>query len=138
MQKATFSGRYENLEKISELVVQAASAAGFDDSTVYQVQLAVDEACTNIIEHAYGGENQGSIRLEIEETPAELTFRLFDLGKPFDPALVREPNLKLPLEEIEPRGVGLYLMRKMMDEVRFEFSPEKGNKLVMVKRKPAG
>ncbi len=135
METVTFPGKFESLEAISLYVTRAARSAGLDDSAVYQVQLAVDEACSNIIDHAYRGSGQGEIELAITDSNQALTITLRDHGQPFDPRLAAEPDLSQPIEKLEPRGVGLYLMRKMMDEVRFEFSPVNGNVLTMVKRK---
>ena len=134
MQTATFPGRYENLQKIGEWVEKAAIEAGLDDSAVYAVQLAVDEAATNIIEHAYGAEGVGDIHCTAEITDHGLTVTLRDNGRPFQPEEVPAPNLNRPIEEIEPHGLGLFLMRKMMDEVDFEFTAQ-GNVLKMTKRR---
>jgi serine/threonine-protein kinase RsbW len=134
MEKITFPGQYENLAKIGELVEKAALKAGFDESAAYAIQLAVDEACSNIIEHAYGGEGVGDIQLSLQASDSELTITLRDQGRPFDPTLVPAPLLGRPIDEVEEHGLGLYLMGKMMDEVRFEFTPD-GNTLTMTKRK---
>lgn len=134
MPKQTFAGYYSNLEQICNFVVAAAQDAGLDDSAVYGVQLAVDEACTNIIEHGYGGEGKGEIECTCEVLSNGLKVVLKDHAEPFDPLDVPDPRRNLPLEEIRPRGLGLFLMRKMMDDVDFRFSP-KGNTLTMVKRR---
>lgn len=134
MQTVKFPGRYENLEQISRLVEQAAADAGLNESAAYAVQLAVDEAATNIIEHAYGGEGIGEIEITVQVNKNGLTVTLRDHGRPFDPGQIPDPNLSRPLEEIEPHGLGLFLMRKMMDEVQFEFTPQ-GNTVTMTKRK---
>ncbi len=128
-------GRYENLEKISEFVRQAAQKAGLDDFGVYQVQTAVDEACTNIIEHAYGKEGLGDIECTCEVKPDELTVVLRDWGKPFNPQKIRPPNLKAPLKKRNSHGLGLYFIQQWMDEIYFQFTGETGNLLTMVKRK---
>jgi serine/threonine-protein kinase RsbW len=135
METVTFPGNFESLEAISLYITQAARSAGLDDSAVYQVQLAVDEACSNIIDHAYGGSGHGDIEMTVNVTLQGLTIILRDHGKPFDPQNAPEPNLSLPIEQLEPRGVGLYLMRKMMDDVRFEFSPRNGNLVTMTKNR---
>jgi serine/threonine-protein kinase RsbW len=135
MTTAQFQGYYQNLSLIGDFVGQAAQEAGLDDTAIYAVQLAVDEACTNIIEHAYGGEGLGSIQITTIITDDGLKVVLKDTGKPFNPDLIPMPVTNLPLEEIQPRGIGLYLMRKMMDDVKFEFSNHSGNTLTMVKRK---
>jgi anti-sigma regulatory factor (Ser/Thr protein kinase) len=135
MPTVTFPGRLESLAKIREFVVAAAISAGFDDSEIYAVELAVDEACANIIEHAYGGEDQGNIQCTCRVKQGDLIIILRDQGKPFDPDQIPEPNIGAPLDELKEGGAGLYLMRKMMDEVEFDFKPEEGNILRMVKRK---
>jgi serine/threonine-protein kinase RsbW len=135
MRTLKFSGRLENLAKIRDFVVDAAKSAGFSDLEIYAVELAVDEACANIIEHAYGGEGVGDIQCTCQVNKDKLTITLRDSGKPFNPESVPEPNLNVPLEELQPGGAGLFLMRKMMDEVEFKFDPVKGNVLKLVKRK---
>jgi serine/threonine-protein kinase RsbW len=97
--------------------------------------MAVDEACTNIIEHAYGGEGRGDIECTCQIDSDGLTVRLCDHGRPFDPSSVPEPDINAGLEERREGGLGLFLIRKLMDEVHFEFTPESGNVLTMVKWK---
>lgn len=129
-----FPGRFESLPKIRDFIVNAAVNAGLDEPDVYAVELAVDEACSNIIEHAYGGEDIGDIHCTCKVANNDLIIILKDHGQPFEPESVPEPNFNAPLEELKPGGAGLYLMRKMMDEVQFKFTPKDGNTLVMVKR----
>ena len=135
METNTFPGRLESLEKISEFIQQVARSACFNDRDVYAVQLAVDEACTNIIEHAYQGEEVGDIVCMCDVEKDGLKVVLLDHAAPFDPQEVSEPELNLPLDEVKARGLGLFLMHKMMDDVKFETSPEGGNRLTMVKRR---
>lgn len=134
MPKRVFAGRLANLKEISIFVTQAAKEAGLDDSAVYAVQLAVDEAATNVIEHSYGGDDQGDIKITCQNVSNGFKIILVDHGKPFNPEKVKKPNINLPLEEIHPRGLGMYFMRQVMDEVIFEFSPKLGNKVTMIKR----
>jgi len=131
----TFPGRYESLASIGAWIHQAAEDAGFDPAAIYTIETAVDEACSNIIEHAYGGENLGEIECTCILERDALTIILHDKGKPFNPESVDAPNLTASLEEREDHGLGLYFMRQWMDEVRFEFNEKGGNTLVMMKRK---
>jgi serine/threonine-protein kinase RsbW len=127
-------GRFDRLEQISKFIEHAGLEAGLDDSAICRCQLAVDEACTNIIEHAYQGEGRGDIALRCEAGPGELTITIEDQGKRFDPNEVPEPQLNTSLEDMQVGGLGLYFMRQVMDAV--EFSYEDGsNKLVLVKRR---
>jgi anti-sigma regulatory factor (Ser/Thr protein kinase) len=135
MRTATFPGEYKSLKKISEFVVQAARQAGLNEHATYQVDLAVDEACCNIIDHAYGGEGLGEMTCSVEINSDRLTVIIKDHGRPFDPSKVPEPKLDAPLEQVKRRGAGFYLMRKIMDELHYEHIPEEGNVLVLVKKK---
>lgn len=134
-QTRVFPGRFDSLSKISGFVVDAAGAAGLDADAVYAVEMAVDEACTNIIEHAYGGEGQGDIECTCQINHNELTVTLRDYGCPFEPSDVPEPDIDAALEDRQEGGLGLYLIQKLMDEVHFEFTADFGNILTMVKRR---
>lgn len=116
------------------MIHEAAISARLDEQSCYQVETAVDEACTNIIEHAYGGENRGDIHIECSATPGVLIVQVKDNGSPFNPDLIDPPELDLSLEDRPDRGLGLFFIRRWMDSVMFEFSEEHGNVLTMVKR----
>jgi anti-sigma regulatory factor (Ser/Thr protein kinase) len=137
LQTLTFPGRFEGLAAISEFVTRAAMDAGLDARAIYAVQLAVDEACSNIIEHAYGGEGRGNIECTCRVNDVGLTIILRDRGRSFDPDLVSEPNECPELEDDDCTGggLGLYFMRQLMDAVDFTFTPGSGNQLTMVKRR---
>ena len=134
-QTTSFPGRFDSLAAIGEYVTRAAEAAGLDARSVEGVELAVDEACSNIIEHAYGGEGRGDIEVTYRIDGDGLTVLLRDYGSPFDPDGVAEPDLQAPLEERDAGGLGLHFMRQLMDQVRFEFTAGAGNVLTMVKRR---
>lgn len=129
-----FPGRYDSLEKISEFIKENAKSAGFDGFTTYTIETAVDEACSNIIEHAYGKENIGDIEISIQENPTNLTIIIKDHGKPFNPKSIPKPNLSKNLFERKSNGLGLYMMKQWMDEVQFEFV-NNSNILKLVKNK---
>jgi len=134
-QTTSFPGRFDSLAAIGEYVTRAAEAAGLDARSVEGVELAVDEACSNIIEHAYGGEGRGDIEVTYRIDGEGLTVVLRDYGRPFDPDRVPEPDLQAPLEDRDAGGLGLHFMRQLMDQVRFEFTAGAGNVLTMVKRR---
>ena len=134
MPTKTFPGRYNSLAEISDFVAKAAQDAGLDKKGVYAVKLAVDEACTNIIEHGYAGEGKGNIECSCDIGAEALTIKLRDWGDAFDPRGVPKPDFDVPLEKLEPRGAGLYFIHQLMDKVKFKFHPKNGNLLVMVKK----
>lgn len=88
----------------------------------YAVQLATQEICANIVDHAYQGQPDGRIGLTItwNPAPATLTIEIVDTGTPFDPDTVAPPDL----DEIQVRGYGLFLVRELMDEVRYRAHPD--------------
>jgi len=137
LRTATFPARFDSLAAVGEFVTHAAEDAGLDARAVYAVQLAVEEAGANIIEHAYAGEGRGDIECTCMVNSNGLTVILRDYGRPFDPMSVPEPDLCASLEDRKARGLGLYLIRQLMDKVRFEFTPDSGNVLTMVKCKEA-
>ena len=135
--RLTVPGRFECLAQIAEFVTQAAREAGLSDDDVFQVEMAVDEACSNIIEHAYA-EHGGDIQLECTTPqPGQLNVVIYDHGQPFDPAGIPQPRLgdTMSPDQLNEGGMGLYFMRKLMDEVRFEFRADQGNVLYMSKRR---
>ena len=99
-------------------------------TSVYNVQLAVHEACTNVVDHAYAGRTGGRIRvtLTLATAPGRLVVELHDTGRSFDPAGVAEPRLGEP----QVGGYGLFLVRQLMDEVSYEPRPD-GNRWRLVK-----
>lgn len=135
MPTVVFPGRYQSLSEIRDFVVNLAKKAEFNDRDIYALELAVDEACSNIIEHAYGGENRGDIELTCDLMDGGMMITIRDRGRPFNPELVPDPDLAKSLDQLEPGGAGLFLMRKMMDEVRFDFTKDHGNVLTMIKYK---
>ncbi|MBN1668420.1 MAG: ATP-binding protein [Anaerolineales bacterium] len=128
-----FPGRFDSLVPISDFIAQAAEQAGFDVHGIYAVRLAVDEACSNIIEHGYQGEERGKIECTYDVLADGLKITLRDQGRAFDPASIPDPDFDVALEDLEPRGAGLFLIRQIMDEVQFTFDNQLGNTLVMVK-----
>ena len=122
----------DQLAAVREFVAETGAELELDGCLVHDLQLAIDEACTNVIEHAYGGQG-GEIELSIEPADGGLRIVLRDWGTPFDPEAVPVPDVTAPLDQRRLGGLGLYLMRSIMDEVRFEFE-DKGNTLIMFKR----
>jgi anti-sigma regulatory factor (Ser/Thr protein kinase) len=128
-----FTCSLNNLEKICDYITHFANEAGLNETEVYAVQLAVDEAATNIVEHGYGVECPSRIDVTCEILEDGLKVVIYDDAAPFDPASVPEPEINVSLEDIKSRGLGVFFMRKMMDDVKYETSPDKGNTLTMIK-----
>ena len=135
MQSVQFSAKFEFLDEIREFVGDIARAGGFADKDIYNIQLAADEAASNIIEHAYEGVSDGLLELSCGVKGNTITIILVDHGESFDPSEIPLPDLKADLSERKIGGLGIFLMRKLMDEVHYEVKPNKNNVLTMTKRK---
>lgn len=132
--------RFSSLESVRKFFVQAAIESGLDQGDIDAVELSVDEAFSNIIEHAYGGESDEMIECSYIDESDQLKIVLKDCGKPFDPIHVPEPDLDASLEKRKVGGLGLYFMSKLMDELHFTFDKSPDGKkncniLTMVKYK---
>ena len=135
MNSLTFDADFQYLDDIRDFVGEAAHQVGFSEKEIYSIQLAADEASTNIIEHAYAGVENGRIEIDCNITGDDLKIVMRDRGKSFDPSSVPEPNVNADLSKRKIGGLGMYLMRQLMDEVHYETSSEMGNTLTMIKRK---
>ncbi len=103
------------------------------DRDVYAIQLAVDEACSNTIEHAYEGIFDGRIEISCESRKSNLHISICDWGKSFDPSQANDPALTDDLSARQIGGLGIFLMRKMMDKVQYHSVPGRENRLELVK-----
>lgn len=124
----------ENLVMIREFVNRVGEQSGLDEGEVAKLELAVDEACANVIEHAYGHNKteEVTIRATIDEN--EITIEVLDTGRGFDPASIDEEDVARLIQERKKGGLGLRLIRNLMDEVHYEIQPGKVNELRMVKK----
>lgn len=140
----TVPGRYKEIKRICEFVAAGAAAAGFDEDTIFHLELCCDEASTNIIEHAYGKEGAGSIVISYGVSGDRFTIELRDNGQAFDPSGVPAPPAEMlrnasdeeVARQLRIGGLGLHFIRNLMDEVHFTSDRRQGNRLVMVKKLP--
>lgn len=128
----------QNLALIREFVTRVGSQAGFDEAEVGQLELAVDEACANVIEHAYGDDKTKQVMIRAVFDEDTLRIHVIDTGQGFDPTTVPEQELKDLIAKRRTGGLGMRLIKTLMDEVHYEIEPGKKNELRMVKklRKP--
>jgi serine/threonine-protein kinase RsbW len=135
-------GRYKEIRKICEFVADGAAEAGFDEDTIFHLELCCDEATTNIIEHAYGEEGAGTISISYQTVGDAFRIILQDNGQAFDPTTIPPPpaitNLDESPEELTSQlrigGLGWHFIRNLMDEVHFTSDRQTGNTLIMAKK----
>ena len=124
----------ENLALIRDFVSIIGTQAGLNESEVGKLELAVDEACANVIEHAYGHDTTKEVIVRATFDDEALRIDVEDTGRGFDPASVPSSELERLVSERKSGGLGMRLMKSLMDEVRYEIEPGKKNELHMVKR----
>lgn len=126
---ARVASRACRLKLLRSIVREAAVIAELEEQETENVVLAVNEACMNIIQHAYNDSPDGEIRLSIYLKGESLLFRLEDDAPCTDPASVRPRDLA----EIKPGGLGVHFIERIMDEVTFIECKGRGNTLQLVK-----
>lgn len=132
----TFPARFDYLDEIRSFVGQGAERAGFSPRQVYAVQMAADEACSNIIEHGYAGQ-PGEIVIHLEWDGEQLRLVFQDHGRSFNMSKVPKPDVKAPLSKRKVGGLGIYLIHQLMDEVHYHPAATQ-NTLILVKRRESG
>jgi len=132
----TFPAKYSSLDLIRTFIEQAAQKANLTDKSVYAVQMAVDEACANIIDHAYGGEMADKeIKITCEIKKDNLVITLRDQGRSFNMDSLSSPDLSSPLSERQVGGLGVHLIRSLMDGIKYKSTREAGNTLTLIKKR---
>jgi serine/threonine-protein kinase RsbW len=125
--------RTDRLIAVREFVSDAAREFGFGEDDVSKISLAVDEACTNVIKHAYGFDSSKSLTISVVPGKNFLEILIRDNGKGFDPSKVSTPDMKEYLSHYRKGGLGVYLMKKLMDVVEYHLLPGEKNEVRLVK-----
>lgn len=136
MKKMTVKAGLDNLSRVLACVDEELETAGCSMKTQMQVDIAVEEMFVNIANYAYApGEGDADVCVETEETDGGKRIRitLADQGKPYDPLVQEEPDVSLPAEKRKIGGLGIFMARKNMDEMTYEYRDGR-NILTMFKR----
>ena len=131
--KLVINSRTENLSLIREFVQENAVETGMQSKSVNDMMLAVDEACTNIIKHAYKSYPEGKIILTIKVFPEKIIIKIKDYGNAFHPEVIHEPDIQEYYRQKKVGGLGMYLMKTLMDEVKYISIPGKYNQVMLTK-----
>ena len=126
-------GQVDNLEIIRNFISGVAKKVGFGDDDANKIELAVDEACTNVIEHAYRDNDEQNIDIAIKLDYQKFTVVVTDKGRSFNFKQVEMPDMDTYLAELRVGGLGIYLMKTLMDEVDYQSKPGGKNEVRMVK-----
>lgn len=122
----------EHLAEVRDFVATHAQKTGLSPKEISEIKLAVDEAYTNIIKHAYKNSPEKKVNIEIGSNSKQLWISLIDEGAGFDPTTYSEPDIMKRIKEKKRGGMGVYLIKKLMDQVQYS---RKGrlNEIRMVK-----
>ena len=123
----------ENLQMIREFVLKIAFKAGFNEETQEQIALAVDEACTNVIKHAHHHDARRLMDIQIQTDMNKMRITITDKGSGFDVTKLKDPDLEKYIKESKHGGLGIYLIKTLMDEVNYEFNPGVKNQVQLTK-----
>lgn len=129
----TVKSSTDNLAEIRNFVEEVAFESGFSDEVVHKISLSVDEACTNVIKHAYKYSPEREISINTKFSNDKFTITITDSGDKFDPTLVPEPNLEEYHKQKKVGGLGMFLMKKLMDEVKYNTLSGNKNQVILVK-----
>lgn len=125
----------ENLAMIRSFVSEIAARATLSEEEAALLAVAVDEACANVIEHAYGHDasKQVTVRATIDEE--QIRIDVIDQGKGFDPDAVKPKDPRVLIKERASGGLGIGLIQRIMDEVKYHVVPGEKNELKMIKKR---
>lgn len=133
-------GNGSYLAYIRAIIVDLARKVGFSEDEVAKIEMAVDEACSNVVEHAYATDKEWcwqhrdpEIRLDIRTEDGRLVIQINDHGQRFDFANYCPVDIEHRLKQMKPGGFGIFIMRNFMDEVQYSSSNQTGNTLRLVK-----
>ena len=134
MEKLTLPAKLENYEQMISFIVNGAEAAGFDKATISKIHLACEEALVNVINYAYP-DKQGDIEIgyNFSDDNSGFLIDIIDWGIEFNPLNKSEPDIEAPLDERPIGGLGIFFIRKIMDEVIYKRDRGR-NILTLIKR----
>ncbi len=123
----------DNLSRIRDFIHQTAMECKLPKEKIGDIILAVDEACTNVIKHAYKYSPEGEIDIDIKCKNNRFYVIITDKGEKFDITLIPEPDLEKYHKEKRVGGLGIFLMRKLMDEVKYSHLSGNRNRVTLIK-----
>jgi serine/threonine-protein kinase RsbW len=129
----TLKNNISEIERLANAVLQFGHDNRFSDKLIFDVNLVLEEVVNNVISYAYKDNNEHEISISMELEGQVLVLKVEDDGTPFNPLAVPEPDIDKPLEEREPGGLGLFLVRKMTDELGYK--REKDRNILIMKKK---
>lgn len=118
----TVPATIENVEKVTDFVNTELDKLGCPSKAKAEIDVAIDELFSNIANYAYNPEiGKATVKFEVQNNPQAVVITFMDNGKPFDPLLREDPNIKLAAEDRDIGGLGIFMVKKTMDSVEYEY-----------------
>ena len=126
MHEMTIEATLESIPEVTAFVDRKLEQVSCPVKAIKQINIAIDELFSNIAHYAYKPETgPATVRVEVEKDPMTVVITFIDNGRPYDPLSNGDPDVSLSAEEREVGGLGIFLVRKMMDEVTYEYKDGK-------------
>lgn len=133
MKELTIDASTENIEKVTAFVNEQLEALDCPVKAQMQIDIAIDELFGNIAHYAYNPEvGAATVRVEVQEEPLSVVITFIDNGVPYDPLALEDPDTSLSAEEREIGGLGIYMVKKSMDDISYEYKD--GKNILRIKK----
>ena len=133
MRELTVDATIENIEKVTDFVNEELEKLDCSPKAQIQIDVAIDELFGNIAHYAYNPNvGPATIRVEVVEDPMAVVLTFIDHGIPYDPLAKEDPDIKLSAEERKIGGLGIYMVKKSMDEITYEYKA--GQNILRIKK----
>ena len=133
MKELTIAATVENIETVTDFVNEQLEALDCPMKAQMQIDIAIDELFGNIAHYAYNPEiGKATVRVEVIEDPLAVTITFIDNGVPYDPLAKADPDTTLSAEEREIGGLGIYMVKKSMDDITYEYKD--GQNILAIKK----
>lgn len=122
MKELTLAATIENIDTVTDYVNEELMTLGCPMKAQIQIDIAIDEIFSNIAHYAYAPDTgDATVRIETAHTPSSVVITFMDGGKPYDPLQKEDPDTSLSADEREIGGLGIYMVKNSMDDVRYEY-----------------
>ena len=133
MKELTVAATVENIETVTDFVNEQLEALDCPMKAQMQIDIAIDELFGNIAHYAYNPEiGKATVRVEVIDDPLAVTITFIDNGVPYDPLAKADPDTTLSAEEREIGGLGIYMVKKSMDDITYEYKD--GQNILAIKK----
>ncbi len=130
---ASFLASLNNLDEVRKFVAEVLKQLSLSDEDKDHIILAVDEAFTNSVRHAYQNSEKGIIDIKIAVSSTKIKISIIDYGKGFDPEKVEKKDITAYVKKMKRGGLGLFLIKSFMDKVDYKINPGIKNEIIMIK-----